>query len=275
MGRKKITNRSVHKFSLHVSQIQCDLKDVAYWIHKKEGFPSLTDQGVMDIFLGGHGLSFDIRFATAEAKDSNRIFKVDNVNVKLQNMKIVLKQSKFKTLFSLFRPLLMAVVKPAIQKAAEIQIRRTFDKVDEQMWLVQKEYTKAKEAAKNQPPEEAQNMIKMYINAIEKRITELRDKADEKKPDAKVFPSEAITNHSLMSLPTRRNRSSPTSISQVVFRAKLPNTDKWLVKARNGDLLSLTLAPPRRPPMSPHPRRSHANLPTAILERPSMIVPVP
>jgi len=185
-GRKRISNRSLHSFSLHVSQIQMDLKDVAYWIKKKEGFPSIQDTGVMDLFLGGQGLSFDIKFATAEAKDRNRIFKIDNIKVKVKNLKIVLKKSNHKLLFNLFKPLLMSVVKPAIAKAAEVEIRQSFDKLDEQMWLVQKEYNKAKEAAKDQPPEETQNMIKMYIDAIQKRFTELREKAQEKKPNAKV-----------------------------------------------------------------------------------------
>ena len=65
-GRKKIHNRKFYRFSVHVSQIQCDLKDVAYYIKKKQGFPSITDTGVMDLFLGGHGLSFDMKLATAD-----------------------------------------------------------------------------------------------------------------------------------------------------------------------------------------------------------------
>src|SRR5271170_5956835 len=158
-GRKRIHNRNQHRFSVHASQIQCDLKDVAYYIKKKGGFPSLKDTGVMDIFLGGQGLSFDMKLATAAPKDRNRIFKVENVTVKIQNLNIVLKKSNHKLLFSIFRPLLMAVVKPAVAKAAEVQIRRTFDKLDEQMWLVQNEYNKAKEAAKDQSPEESSNMI--------------------------------------------------------------------------------------------------------------------
>src|SRR6202035_1350581 len=75
-GRKKLSSRNVHRFAVHVSQIQCDLKDVAYYIKKKQGFPSLKDTGVMDIFLGGQGLSFDMKLATAAKKDRNRIFKV-------------------------------------------------------------------------------------------------------------------------------------------------------------------------------------------------------
>jgi hypothetical protein len=186
-GRKKISSRNVHRFAVHVSQIQCDLKDVAYYINKKQGFPSLKDTGVMDIFLGGSGLSFDMKLATAEKKDRNRIFKVESVNVSLKNLKIDLKKSNHKTLFNIFRPFLMAVVKPAIAKAAEIQIRRTFDQLDEQLWLVQDEYTKAKESAKDQSPEETQNMMNMYVQAIQKRFTQLREKAHEKKGSTKVL----------------------------------------------------------------------------------------
>ena len=185
-GRKKIQNRSVHGFSIHASQIQCDLKDVAYYIKKKQGFPSMKDTGVMDLFLGGEGLSFDMKLVTAEAKDRNRIFKVEHVTVKIKNLNIVLKKSNHKTMFNLFRPLLMGVVKPAIAKAAEIQIRKSFDQLDKQMWLVQKEYNKAEEAANYQPPEEATNMLKMYINAIEKRITTLKEEAQKKTSNTKV-----------------------------------------------------------------------------------------
>src|SRR5208282_4867036 len=184
-GRKKIYNRKTHRFSVHVSQIQCDLKDVAYYIKKKQGFLRIKDTGVMDVFLGGQGLSFNLKLATADQKDRNSMFKVENVKVKVKNLNIVLKSSNHKTLFNFFKPLLMSVVKPAISKAAEVQIRRSFEQLDEQMWLVQKEYKKAKEAAKEQPPEETANVINMYIQAIEKRITQIKEDA-KKSSDLKV-----------------------------------------------------------------------------------------
>jgi len=185
-GRKKIHSRSVHHFSVHVSQIQCDLKDVAYYVKKKQGFPSIKDTGVMDVYLGGKGLSFDMKLATAEANDRNRIFKVENVKVRISNLNIVLKQSNHKTLFGFFKPLLTGIVKSVVAKAAEVQIRRSFDQLDEQMWLVQKEYLKAKEAAKDQPPEETTNMVNMYIQAIQKRITDYKEKAAKKSAGVKV-----------------------------------------------------------------------------------------
>ena len=183
-GRKKIHNRNFYRFSVHVSQIQCDLKDIAYYIKKKRGFPRITDTGVMDLFLGGQGLSFDMKLATADQRDRSRIFKVESVKAKVKNLNIILKESNHKTLFNLFKPLLMSVVKPAISKAAEVQIRRSFDQLDEQMWLVQNEYNKAKEAAKEQPPEETRSVFNMYIQAIAKRIIQLNE--DAKSSDVKV-----------------------------------------------------------------------------------------
>jgi Family of unknown function (DUF5923)/Protein of unknown function (DUF4449) len=260
-GRKRISSRNAHSFYVHVSQIQCDLKDVAYWIKKKGGFPNITDTGLMDLFLGGQGLSFDMKLATAQRKDSNRIFKVESVTVKVKNLNIVLKKSNHKLLFNLFKPLLLAVVKPAVAKAAEIQIRKSFDKLDEQLWLVQNEYNKAKDAAKDQPPEETSNMVNMYIQAIQKRITEIKEKAKEKTPDAKVcYPFTSFLIYRLILQLPRRLHYSPTSISQVVFPPRPPSTARWLVRDLNGDLQSSISAQLKPLPISPNPRRLPANL---------------
>jgi len=182
-GRKSIQNRSKHRFFVHASQIQCDLKDVAYWINKKQGFPSISDTGVMDVLLGGEGMSFDMRLVNADNRHSTRIFKVESLTVRLKNLNITLKKSNHKLLFTFFKPILMAVIKPAIVKAVETKIRNSFDKLDEQLWLIQNEYNKAKEAATNQPPEETENMVNMYIHAIQRRFTEMKAQAKRKTPD--------------------------------------------------------------------------------------------
>ena len=80
----------------------------------------------------------------------------------------------------------MGVVKPAIAKAAEIQIRRSFDQLDEQLWLVQNEYNKAKEAAKDQPPEETPSMLSMYVQAIAETYHRAQGKSKVKTSDVKV-----------------------------------------------------------------------------------------
>jgi hypothetical protein len=57
-----------------------DLRDVSYYVKRKQGFPSVTDIGVADIFLGGNGLSFKMKLSTAEKSDRQNFFKVDKVD---------------------------------------------------------------------------------------------------------------------------------------------------------------------------------------------------
>jgi hypothetical protein len=66
---------------LSVSGIQMDLRDVSYYVKRKQGFPSITDLGVADIFLGGSGLSFKMKLSTAKKSDRQNFFKVEKVDV--------------------------------------------------------------------------------------------------------------------------------------------------------------------------------------------------
>ncbi|KAI7285339.1 hypothetical protein KC340_g18355, partial [Hortaea werneckii] len=129
-GRKSIQNKNKNKVMLSVSGVQMDLRDVAFYIKKKEGFPSITDKGLMDVFLGGTGLSFKVAMETADKGDKEHFFKINNVTVDVQNMSLKLKQSNHKLLFALFKPMLMKVMRPVIQKVAEKQIRENVQKLD-------------------------------------------------------------------------------------------------------------------------------------------------
>ncbi|KAI7656807.1 hypothetical protein KC322_g18115, partial [Hortaea werneckii] len=129
-GRKSIQNKNKNKVMLSVSGVQMDLRDVAFYIKRKEGFPSITDKGLMDVFLGGTGLSFKVAMETADKGDKEHFFKINNVTVDIQNMSLKLKQSNHKLLFALFKPMLMKVMRPVIQKVAEKQIRENVQKLD-------------------------------------------------------------------------------------------------------------------------------------------------
>lgn len=43
--------------TLTLSQIQADMRDVAFYFHKKTGLPRLKDSGLADVFLGGKGIT--------------------------------------------------------------------------------------------------------------------------------------------------------------------------------------------------------------------------
>lgn len=166
-------------------------------VKKKEGFPGVTDKGVMDIFLGGTGLSFKVAMETADKTDKEHFFKIKTVTVELKNLNIKLKQSNHKLLFGLFKPLLFKVLRPVIQKAVEKQIRDSVSKADAFLFQVKKEVDRATEEAKNNPdPENLQNIYQRYFNAFQKQMS----KGEQKKQDLQAKKDQtqvnvAVTQH--------------------------------------------------------------------------------
>ncbi|KAI1911860.1 hypothetical protein LOZ52_005986 [Ophidiomyces ophidiicola] len=196
-GRKKFTNKHDNKMLISATGIQADLRDVSYYIKKKQGFPKISDTGVMDIYLGGEGFSCKIIGSTCQPNDKQHFFKADKVQVAIKNLDIRLKQSKHKLLFSIFRPLLFSLVRPAIQKALEKQIRDSFTKADAFAYDIHKEANRTREAARADP-EDKSSMYSHYIEAGKKKMAEKKEVAEKQaqaksKRDTKV--NMAVTQH--------------------------------------------------------------------------------
>ncbi|KAJ5281194.1 hypothetical protein N7478_006566 [Penicillium angulare] len=167
-GRKKITNKRDNKIMISMSGIQADFRDVSYYIKKKQGFPSITDTGIMDLLLHGEGFSVKIAASTVDKKDKQHFIKLDKVSVNVKNLDIKLKKSSHKVLFSTFKPMLFRVVRPALEKVVEAQIREAFQKGDGWAYEIQTEAKKAAEAAR-EDPENAPGMFSRYADAIRAR----------------------------------------------------------------------------------------------------------
>lgn len=199
-GRKGFGSKNKNKVMLSVSGVQMDIRDVSYYVKKKQGFPGIADKGVMDIFLGGTGLSFKVAMETADKSDKAHFFKINNVSVDIKNMNIKLKQSNHKLLFGLFKPILFKVLNPAIQKVVEKQIRDNVHQLDAMLFQVKKEADRAAEEAKANPdPENVQNIYQRYFTAFQKQMQksqkkkdELKEKADEKKVNVAVTQHDSI-----------------------------------------------------------------------------------
>lgn len=223
-GRKQIKNSNKNKVMLSVSGVQCDLRDVSYYVKKKEGFPSVTDKGVMDIFLGGTGLSFKVAMETADKSDKAHFFKINHVDVDIQHMNIKLKQSNHKLLFNLFKPLLFKVIRPVIQKAVETQVRQNVQKLDSTFFAAKQEADRAAAEAKRNPdPENVQNIYQRYFTALQKQFTQGKEKKDEVKADKSV--NVAITqNDSIF-----KNIQLPGGISTKAteYKELAAKGDKW------------------------------------------------
>ncbi|KAL7912159.1 hypothetical protein GGI35DRAFT_308160 [Trichoderma velutinum] len=184
-GRKKIANKHKNTVDIKVTGIQMDLRDVSYHIKKKSGFPSITDTGVLDLLLPGDGFSFRLKVSTPEKKDAQHIFKVEKVDVNVQGLKLKVKKSKHKLLFTLFKPLALRAVRPALQKAIEMAIKDECDKADQFLFQVKEEADRALEEAK-EDPENAPNIYNRYYNATHKRILQGKAKAKAITQDKKV-----------------------------------------------------------------------------------------
>lgn len=185
-GRKKISNKHDNKIMISASGVQMDLKDVSYYVKKKEGFPSITDKGVMDIYLGGEGFSFKIAASNAHKSDRQHFAKIDKVTVDVKNLKIKVKQSNHKLLFAIAKPILLKVMRPVIQKVLEKQIRDSFTQADAYFYDVHQEAQRAMERAKANPdPDNVANIYKEYVTAIQRKMTAKKEKAQEKASNTK------------------------------------------------------------------------------------------
>ena len=148
-GRKKVANKNQNSIMLSFSGIQMDLRDVSYYVKRKQGFPSLTDTGIADIFLGGSGFSFKIKLSTADSKDKQKFFKIDKVDVDVKNFTVKFQKSKHKILFSLVKPVMLKVMRPALQKVMEKVIKEKFTEFDSIAYQVKLEADRAQQEVSN------------------------------------------------------------------------------------------------------------------------------
>lgn len=57
-----ITDDHRHRITIKLEQMQADMRDVAFFYHKKTGLPKMKDSGLADVVLGGEGLSVHLAF---------------------------------------------------------------------------------------------------------------------------------------------------------------------------------------------------------------------
>ncbi|KAF2205708.1 hypothetical protein GQ43DRAFT_452967 [Delitschia confertaspora ATCC 74209] len=226
-GRKNISSKSKNKMMLSVSGVQMDLRDVSYYVKRKQGFPSITDKGVMDVFMGGSGFSFKVEMETADKDDKIHYFKVDKVTSDVKNLQIKLKKSNHKLLFGLFKPLLLKVMRPVIQRVLEKKIKDSVNQLDAIIFDIKNEADRAVEDAKRNPsPENVQNIYQQYATAANKRLMQGKQKKEQIKERTKdTHVNVAVTQHDSMF----KNISLPGGISTKAteYKELAAKGDKW------------------------------------------------
>lgn len=190
MGRKKNRNNNNQVFDVKLGGMQMDLRNVSYHIKRKQGFPSITDTGIVNILLAGDGLSFQMGVATAQEKDKEHLFKVGKVDVDIKHLKIKLVESKFKMPWNMIAPVLTKVLNPVITKVVEKVLKQQLGKWDEAAWEIKQDANKALEESRQSTDGKKPNMYSRYASSakqyFDKQKEEQKKKAGDKTADKKV-----------------------------------------------------------------------------------------
>lgn len=192
-GRKKISNKRDNKVMISASGIQADLTDVSYYLKKKQGFPAITDTGIMDIFLGGEGFGFKAAASIPRKEDREQFIRLDKIDVKIDKLDIKLRKSKHKLLFQTFKPLLFRIVRPVLEKVVAQKIREAFANGDNFAKEIHLEAKKAQDNAKKANPEDETSIYSRYAEVFRKKMDQKKQAAQaEAKRDTKVQASATL-----------------------------------------------------------------------------------
>ena len=154
-------------------QVQCDFKDVAFYIKKKTGFPKITDSGYADVFLGGKGLSGKVHLESTGRK--HHAFKVVNVDMKIDKLKFAVRDSKHATLINFLRPLATGLIKSAVTKALEAAVRSGLEQLDMQL----SDLSERLEDAKQQEGTSKIDALKQSFNTKKNEAERKKERAEE------------------------------------------------------------------------------------------------
>jgi len=196
-GRKTAGSAQKQTFEILVKGVQMDMRDVGYYVRKKKGFPKIQDHGTLDILLPGDGFGVKMRMSTADPKDvAHRFFRIDKVDVDVQNLNVKFTKSKHKLLLTLLKPLALRAVRPVVKIVAEKVIKEQGARLDALLWDIKQE---ADAAAKKvyEDPSQAPSMYERYMKAIKDRLAKGKKKttaAAEEAAKKKQKINVALTN---------------------------------------------------------------------------------
>lgn len=126
-----ISDQTQHNFTIKLSQIQTDLRDVRFYFNKKTGFPKVKDSGIADVLIGGNGITTTIHLLGAE-KGSGSVFNVKNVKVNIDQLKFSIRDSKHDKLYRFLR-IFTKLVKTQVQRAVQDGIISALVLIDQQL----------------------------------------------------------------------------------------------------------------------------------------------
>jgi hypothetical protein len=156
-----ISDEHHHEFTFTFAQVQADMRDVAFFFHKKTGFPKVMDSGMADVVIGGPGLTAVVHLVYA-GKDRSSVFKVKDVHVKVGSLKFSIRDSKHDLLYNTMKPLATGLVKRQIKRAIAGAIRTGMEYVDGQLVSVRDRMEEARSSDETNRTQVLQELFKRH-----------------------------------------------------------------------------------------------------------------
>ncbi|GLB36910.1 putative protein of unknown function (DUF4449) [Lyophyllum shimeji] len=189
---RAINDEQSHRFTLTFAQMQADMRDVAFYYKKKTGVPKMKDSGLMDVLLGGTGLTATVSLVSA-GQDRSSIFKVEDVHVKVDALNFSVRDSKHEFLYKTLKPIATTLIKRQIQKAVSDALVTGLEYVDGQLVRVRDRMEAARAEEGEGRTQALQNLFKR-----EKREAEAAAAAPPPGPPPSQFKVVANKRHSLL-----------------------------------------------------------------------------
>ncbi|KAI9637351.1 uncharacterized protein MKK02DRAFT_36365 [Dioszegia hungarica] len=153
-----------HKMRLGMSQIQADIRDVAFSFKRKSGWPKLSDHGLADVIISGKGISIDAEIESVEHR-RNDVFKVNHVTVEIDNMTWKIRDSKHDILYKFLKATATGIIKKAIQAAVKVALTNALEEGNSQLAQVR---NTAAEARKSNETNQREAIKELYKRKAEK-----------------------------------------------------------------------------------------------------------
>ncbi|WWD18999.1 hypothetical protein CI109_103456 [Kwoniella shandongensis] len=205
-----------HKFRAGLSQIQADIRDVAFAFRRKSGWPKISDHGLADVVIAGKGISVDVELETVEGRRDS-VFKVNHVNVEIDTLKFSLRDTKHDLLYKFVKATATGLIKKAITVAVQQAMRISLEHLDDQLVEVRNRVDEAKQSDETT---RTQALKDLYGR---KKAT-AQEKAHE--ADAKTGTFKIVTNRESQLNPDLTHSAEKSTAKRLFKVQDLANTGK-------------------------------------------------
>ncbi|ODN78898.1 hypothetical protein L202_04426 [Cryptococcus amylolentus CBS 6039] len=132
-----------HRFALSLSQIQADIRDVAFAFRRKSGWPRISDHGLADVVLAGKGISVDVELESVENR-RDTVFKINHIKVSIDTLKFSIRNSKHDLLYKFIKSTATGLIKKAITAAVQNAMKTSLGHLDDQLVEIRNRVDEAK-----------------------------------------------------------------------------------------------------------------------------------